>query len=44
MGKAGNTRDGGSIDSALGNVARIGNSVMDETAPDARGRNEFITS
>jgi putative spermidine/putrescine transport system substrate-binding protein len=43
MEKAGNVRDGGSIDQRLGNVA-VWNSVMDEDRYLTRRWNEFITS
>lgn len=43
MEKAGNVRDGGSIDERLGNIA-VWNSVMDEDRYLTRRWNEFITS
>ena len=43
MEKAGNVRDGGSIDDRLGNIA-VWNSVMDEDRYLTRRWNEFITS
>ena len=43
MEKAGNMRDGGSIEQRLGNIA-VWNSVMDEDRYLTRRWNEFITS